>query len=74
MADDREHNYIPILKRELVERQIGRREFLRTATLLGMSAPAAYAVAGKLFGEHWVAPAGAQALEPATPAAAPRRS
>ena len=46
MSDDREHSYIPILKRELAERRIDRREFLRTATLLGMAAPAAYALAG----------------------------
>ena len=37
MGHDREHNYIPVLKRNLAERKIDRREFLRTATLLGMS-------------------------------------
>ena len=51
MADSQEHPYIPTLKRQLAERQLDRREFLRTATLLGMSAGAAYAFAGKVTGE-----------------------
>ena len=46
MRENREHPYIPILKRQFAERQVDRREFLRTATLLGMSAGAAYAFAG----------------------------
>ncbi|MBV9524009.1 MAG: ABC transporter substrate-binding protein, partial [Alphaproteobacteria bacterium] len=50
MSDDKEHSYIPALKRQLVDRRIDRREFLRTATLLGMSAGAAYAFAGTLGG------------------------
>src|SRR2546422_676778 len=41
MDHDHEHVLIPRLKRQLVERQIDRREFLRYATFLGMSAPAA---------------------------------
>ncbi len=56
-----DHALIPTLKRQLVDRQIDRREFLRYATLLGMSAPAAYALAGRLTGEKLVAPAEAQA-------------
>ena len=60
MADSREHPYIPTLKRQLAERTLDRREFLRTATLLGMSAGAAYAFAGKVTGERLVPAAEAQ--------------
>ena len=51
MADKTQHCYIPTLQRQLAERRIERREFLRSATLLGMSAGAAYAFAGKITGE-----------------------
>src|SRR6266511_4350265 len=64
MADFTEHPYIPTLTRQLVERVIDRREFLRTATLLGMSAGAAYALAGSFAGEPWVRPALAQGALP----------
>ena len=65
MSDDREHSYIPTLKRELAERRIDRREFLRTATLLGMAAPAAYALADTLSGSKSLfAPARAQGAIP----------
>src|SRR5262245_39008662 len=65
MTDDREHSYIPTLKRQLAERRIDRREFLRTATLLGMAAPAAYALAGTLSGSgSLLAPARAQGAIP----------
>lgn len=49
MADRRSkevHPYIPELKNLLRKGEIGRREFLRTATVLGVSAGAAYAMAG----------------------------
>ncbi len=62
MRDDKEHALIPTLKRQLAERQIDRREFLRFATLLGMSAPAAYAFVAKVTGERVVPEARAQAL------------
>lgn len=58
MTDSYEHPYIPQLKKQLDERRIDRREFLRIATLLGMSATAAYAFASK------VAPAQAQTALP----------
>src|SRR5690606_12610496 len=64
MADQKEHPYIPELKRQLAERRIGRRDFLRTATLLGMSASGAYAFAGKVAGGSVAAPAFAQAAMP----------
>jgi len=64
MADSREHPHIPTLKRQLAEREIDRREFLRAATLLGMSAGAAYAFVGEVTGEPWIAPALAQGALP----------
>ncbi|HUI16640.1 MAG TPA: ABC transporter substrate-binding protein, partial [Alphaproteobacteria bacterium] len=64
MGDDREHKYISVLKQQLAERRIDRREFLRSATLLGMSAAAAYAFVGKLSGGDFAAPAAAQAKMP----------
>ena len=46
MREIRPHPYVRELKRQLVARRIDRREFLRTATLLGLSAGAAYRFAG----------------------------
>ena len=57
MRDDREHPYIPKLKQLLVDGRCDRREFLRTATLLGLSAGAAYGFVGKVTGQQFVAPA-----------------
>ena len=48
------HSYIPELSEQLRKGEIDRREFLRTATLLGVSASAAYAMAGKLTGDYAV--------------------
>jgi peptide/nickel transport system substrate-binding protein len=62
MSEKREHYYIPKLKEQLVEGRLDRREFLRYATLLGLSAPAAYAFAGKVTGEDFVPVARAQGL------------
>jgi len=59
-----EHPLVPTLKRQLVERQIERREFLRYATLLGMAAPTAYAFVAKVTGDKVVAPAEAQGALP----------
>src|SRR3989442_13727474 len=59
-ADD--HVLIPTLKRQLADGLIDRREFLRYAALLGMSATAAYAVVRRVTGEPLVAPAAAQGL------------
>lgn len=44
------HSYVDTLKRLLAERRIGRRAFLRNATLLGLSAAAAYGVVERLSG------------------------
>ena len=58
MADsDREHAYIPKLKQQFAEGKVDRREFVRTATLLGLSASAAYGFVGKVTGEAFVKPA-----------------
>lgn len=44
------HPYVDRLKRLLAAGQIGRRQFLRSATLLGLSAGAAYGIVQKLGG------------------------
>jgi peptide/nickel transport system substrate-binding protein len=62
MRDADEHVLIPTLKRQLVDRQIDRREFLRYAVLLGASVPAADAFARRVTGQSLVAPAAAQSL------------
>ena len=59
-----EHALVPTLKRQLVDGQIDRREFVRYATLLGMAASAAYAFAAKVTGAPLVAPAAAQGTLP----------
>ena len=64
MRDDQDHVLIPTLKRQLVEHEIDRREFLRYATFLGMSASAAYAFVAKVGGGGLVAPAAAQGAIP----------
>ncbi|MBI1776480.1 MAG: ABC transporter substrate-binding protein [Proteobacteria bacterium] len=51
MGRQSEHPYIPKLKQLFAEGGCDRREFLRTATLLGVSATAAYAFVGKVTGE-----------------------
>lgn len=67
MADNRPgklHPYIPELGELLRKGAIGRREFLRTATLLGVSSGAAYAMAGILGGDGPLASAHAAADAP----------
>ena len=64
-SDERRvHPYIPRLVQQLEARRVDRREFLRTATLLGMSSGAAYGIAGKILGEHLVDPVLAQSATP----------
>ncbi len=46
MTVSREHPYLPELRQQLGCGRIDRREFLRTATLLGVAAGTAYAMAG----------------------------
>jgi peptide/nickel transport system substrate-binding protein len=47
---DGEHPYIDVVRRLHADGRCDRREFLRTATLLGLSASSAYAFAGKIAG------------------------
>jgi peptide/nickel transport system substrate-binding protein len=57
---DGNHPDIPRLVEALEQRHIGRRDFLRTATLLGMSAGVAYGIAGKVLGGDMIGAAQAQ--------------
>jgi peptide/nickel transport system substrate-binding protein len=54
------HPYVPELCEQLRKEEIGRRDFLRTTTLLGVSAASAYAMAGMITGQHAVPEAQAQ--------------
>jgi peptide/nickel transport system substrate-binding protein len=58
---DYPHPYIPELIEELRRNRVSRREFLRTSTLLGLSATAAYAIAGRITGQPLTPTAHAQA-------------
>ncbi len=49
MTNERDNRNIALLKRELAKGQISRREFVRFATLVGMTAPAAYAFVGARY-------------------------
>lgn len=60
----RVHPLVSLARRQLAERKSDRREFLRTVTLLGVSAGAAYAMAGEILGETLVAPAAAADGDP----------
>ena len=51
-------------RRQLAERKSDRRDFLRNVTLLGVSAGAAYAMAGEILGEVIVPPAAAAEGDP----------
>ena len=44
------HSAIPKLIHDLGKGKLSRREFLRTTTLLGLSAGAAYQIAGNITG------------------------
>ncbi len=56
----RVHPYIPVLCEELRRSKVERREFLRVATLLGLSATAAYGLAGRVGGRPAIGRAAAQ--------------
>ena len=51
------HPYIPELKEELRRENISRRDFVWTATMLGMSATAAYGLAGQISGKPFASKA-----------------
>lgn len=57
MTDNSEHSYVKTLREGLAEGRISRRDFLRTATLLGVSASAAYLAIGKIEGEDFISSA-----------------
>jgi peptide/nickel transport system substrate-binding protein len=48
------HPYIPELVENLRQKKVDRREFLRTSTLLGLSATAAYGIAGQITGQSFM--------------------
>ena len=52
MTMKRVHPGVEEMKKGLAKGQISRREFLRTTTLLGVSAATAYSMAGKILGEN----------------------
>lgn len=56
----RVHPLLSKMKEQLETGKCGRREFLRTAVLLGVSVPAAYSMAGKILGEDLMPQAAAQ--------------
>ena len=58
---DYPHPYIPELIEELRRNRVSRREFLRTSTLLGLSATTAYAIAARITGQPLTPTAHAQA-------------
>ena len=47
----RVHPGVEQMKKSLTDGKCSRREFLRTVTLLGVSATAAYSMAGKILGK-----------------------
>ncbi len=58
----RQNPHIGTLEAQLAEGKLTRREFLRYATLMGVSATAAYTVAGKVTGDFFMPAARAQDL------------
>ncbi len=62
MRADKEHPLINKVKEQFVDGRMGRRDFLRYSTLLGMSAVAAYAFVGKVTGVEYVPQARAASM------------
>jgi len=54
MTSKRIHPGVHEMKKSLAEGKCSRREFLRTVTLLGVSATAAYGMASKILGKKIV--------------------
>ncbi len=63
-SERRQHPRVAILGEQLASGRCGRRDFLRGVTLLGVAAPAAYAMAGRILGEGVVPEARAQDAAP----------
>ena len=66
MADreNRIHPFIPKLVDQYEQRKVDRREFLRTSTLLGLSAATAYGIVGRIDGPGFVPQTRAQDATP----------
>ncbi|MFZ0488574.1 MAG: ABC transporter substrate-binding protein [Arenicellales bacterium] len=62
--EGRVHPMVHDLAVDLQKHRISRRHFLRTASLLGLSAASAYALLGKITGEYWAMPVARAAMEP----------
>ncbi|MCB2129435.1 MAG: ABC transporter substrate-binding protein [Rhodobacteraceae bacterium] len=62
MSKEKVHGYIPDLTGQYRDGRVSRREFIRTATLLGLSAASAYGLAGTIDGI--ASPAHAQEAKP----------
>jgi peptide/nickel transport system substrate-binding protein len=62
MSKHRDNPNIKLLARQLERKAIDRREFVRYAALLGLSATTAYSMAGKISGEPFAPAARAQAM------------
>jgi peptide/nickel transport system substrate-binding protein len=62
MANRRQHPYIKKLVEQFTNGRVDRREFLRTSTLLGLSAATAYAIAGNVSGGAFLSEARAEDL------------
>src|SRR5262245_47029661 len=60
----RQHPLVALASRQLAEGKSGRRDFLRNVTLLGVSAGAAYGMAGESLGEAVAPPAAAAEGDP----------
>ena len=60
----REHPLVDLARRQLADGKSDRRDFLRNVTLLGVSAAAAYTMAGEILGEAIVPPAVAAEGDP----------
>lgn len=59
-SNNHSHPYVKSMKKALAKGTIDRRDFLRNVTLVGVSATAAYQMAGDIIGEVLIAPAAAQ--------------
>jgi peptide/nickel transport system substrate-binding protein len=64
MTEERKVPHLDSLTKQLADKTMDRREFVRFATLLGLAAPAAYALAGTVTGETFAPAANAQAALP----------
>jgi peptide/nickel transport system substrate-binding protein len=62
MTDYRDNEHIKVLAKDLSEKRIDRREFVRFATLLGLSATTAYGLAGMISGEPFAPAARAEGM------------